>query len=52
MLESPINIVYSCRSDSFGVASSLTVSGFDTVEVCGSNPHGPTTSFNELRERP
>jgi hypothetical protein len=46
-----INITYSCRSDLLGIASSLTVSGFDTVEVCGSNPHGPTTSFNELASR-
>ena len=25
-----------------------TTGYFDTVEVCGSSPHGPTISFNEL----
>ena len=24
----------------------------DTVEVCGSSPHGPTISFNGLEEKP
>jgi hypothetical protein len=26
----------------------ITISHFDTVEVCGSSPHGPTISFSEL----
>src|ERR1700677_1439496 len=30
------------HSDFFGVASSRTDSRFDTVEVCGSSPFGPT----------
>ena len=43
-----INIASSYHSDFFCVASSRTGSGFDTVEVCGSSPHGPTIFFNDL----
>ena len=39
-----IKTASSYHSAFFGVASSRTVSRFDTVEVWGSSPHGPTTS--------
>jgi hypothetical protein len=32
----------------FGIASCRTGLGFDTVEVWGSSPHGPTIVFNTL----
>jgi hypothetical protein len=51
VLRSRINIASSCHLDFFGVASSWTGSRFDTVEVCGSSPHGPTILLNNLRTR-
>jgi hypothetical protein len=46
-----INTASLCYSDFFNVAPSRTGLGFDTVEVCGSSPHGPTISRNNLRTR-
>ena len=43
-----INAGFLYYSDFFSVAPSRTGFGFDTVEVCGSSPHGPTTLFNSL----
>jgi hypothetical protein len=37
--------------DLFGVASSRTGSRFDTVEVCGSSPHGPTIHLTDSTQR-
>jgi hypothetical protein len=42
--ETRINTASSYHSDFFGVAPSPKGFGFDTVEVCGSSPHGPTIS--------
>jgi hypothetical protein len=47
MRRTRINRASLCHSDFFGVASSRTVSRFDTVEVCGSSPHGPTIHLTE-----
>ena len=46
VLRDRINIASSYHLDFFGVAPSRTDSGFDTVEVCGSSPHGPTILLN------
>ena len=46
--EAFITTAYLYHSDFFGVTSSRTVSRFDTVEVWGSSPHGPTILFNTL----
>jgi hypothetical protein len=51
MRRTRINRASLCHSDFSGVASSRTDSRFDTVEVCGSSPHGPTIHFIESTQR-
>ena len=43
-----INTASSYHLDFFGIAPSRTDLRFDTVEVWGSSPHGPTIVFNHL----
>ena len=36
------------RSAGWPVREKTLARSFDTVEVCGSSPHGPTISFNNI----
>ena len=46
-----INIASSYHLDFFGVASSRTGSRFDTEEVRGSSPPGPTIQLTDSTQR-